>query len=89
MPEERCVRWDLIEMFKYLNRVDEINWEKNPMVNTPKDGVLTRLNGVKIMRNAFKSKIRNDFARQVSTRHNYFFSIITPTWSDDHSWTNS
>ena len=51
------------------------------MVNTPKAGVLTRSNGVKIKRDAFKSKTRNDFARQVSIRQNYFFNRIKPTWN--------
>ena len=48
----------------------------NPMVNKPKDVVLTRSNGVKIRRNTFKSKILNDFARQVL----YLFNRFTPTW---------
>ena len=51
------------------------------MVNTPKAGVLTRSNGIKIMKDTFKSNIRNDFARQVSVRYNYFFNRITPTWN--------
>ena len=33
------------------------------------------------MRETFKSKIRNDFAKQVSTRHNYFSHRYRPTWN--------
>ena len=50
-------------MNKYVNGLDDINVERIPMVNTPKDVVLTRSNVVKIRREAFKSKIRNDFAK--------------------------
>ena len=79
--EDRRVRGDLIEMYKSVNGLDEINWERNPVMITPTDRVLTRSNGVKIRRDTFKSKIRNDFAKQVSTRHNYFFNRITPIWN--------
>ena len=79
--EDRRVRGDLIEMYKSVNGLDEINWERNPVVNTPKFGVITRSNGVKIKRDTFKSRIRNDFARQVSARHNYFINRITPAWN--------
>ena len=68
-------------MHKSVNGLDEINWERNPVVNTPTVGVLTRSNVVKIKRDTFKSKIRNDFGRQVSVRHNYFFNKKTPTWN--------
>ena len=68
-------------MYKYVNELDEINWERDTVINAPTDRVLTRLNGVKIRKDRFKSKIRNDFAKQVSTRHNYFFNRITPTWN--------
>ena len=63
--EDRRVRGDLIEMYKSVNGLDEINWERNPVMITPTDRVLTRSNGVKIRRDTFKSKIRNDFAKQV------------------------
>ena len=44
--ENRRVRGDLIEMYKSVNELDEINRERNSVVNTPKVGVLTRLNAV-------------------------------------------
>ena len=75
------MRGDLIEMYKSVTGLDEINWERNPVVNTPKVGVLTRSNGVKIKRDTFKSRIRNDFARQVSARHNYLINRITSAWN--------
>ena len=80
MLEDRLVRGDLIETYKSVNGLAEINWGRNSMVNTQKAGVLTRSIGVKIRRNTFKSKIRNEFAWQVSVRHNYFFNRVTQTW---------
>ena len=62
--EDRCVRGDLIEMYKSLNVLDEINRDRNPVINTPTDRVLTRSNRAKIKGDTFKSKIRNDFAKQ-------------------------
>ena len=79
--KDRRVRGNLIEMYKYKKGLDEINWERNPVGNILKVGVLTRSNGVKIRRNTFKSKARNDFVKQVFTRHEYFFNRITPTWN--------
>ena len=69
--EDRRVRLDLIEMYKSVNGLDEINWERNPVVNTPKVGFITRSNGVKIRRDTFKSKIRN-----VILRNRYLPGII-------------
>ena len=39
--EDWRMRGDLIEMNTFLNGLDEINWEKNPVVNKTKVGVLT------------------------------------------------
>ena len=68
-------------MYKSVNELDETNWERNPVVNTPKFGVITRTNGVKIKRDTFKSRIPNDFAKQVSAKHNYFLNRIKSTWN--------
>ena len=73
MLKDRLVRVHLIEIYKSVNGLDKINWERNPKVNTQKAGLLTRSNGFKIRRDTFKSKIRNYFAREVSARNNYFF----------------
>ena len=70
-----------LSAYKSAYGLDDINWERSPVVNTPKVRVLTRSNEVKIKRNPFISKIRNDFARQVSARHNYIIKRITPAWN--------
>ena len=53
---------DLIEIYKAVNGIDEVNWKGNPVINT----LLTRSNEVKIRKKTFKLKIRNDFANQSS-----------------------
>ena len=40
--EDGRARGDLIEMFKSVNGLDEINCERNPVINTPTDRALTR-----------------------------------------------
>ena len=50
MLADRRVRGDLIEMYISVNGLDEIHWERNPIVNTPKVGVIARSNGLKIRR---------------------------------------
>ena len=46
--EDRRVRAHLIEMYKYVNELDEINLERYPVINTPRDRFLTRSNGFEI-----------------------------------------
>ena len=53
----------------------EINWESNPVINTPNVEFLTRSNGVKMRSEIFKSRLQ-----KVSTRLNDFFNRSTPTW---------
>ena len=70
-PEDRRVRGDLIQMYKSVNGLDEIKCENDP-VNLSTDGVLTRAPRFGIKRETFKSRNRNDFCKQVSTRHTFF-----------------
>ena len=43
--KSRRVRGDFYQMHLSLNELDKINWEGNPMVISPKAGVLTKKNG--------------------------------------------
>ena len=43
-----------------MNGLDEINSERNPVLNTPKDRVLMGSNKVKKRSDTFKSKITNE-----------------------------
>ena len=60
---KRRVRGGLIKMYKSENGLDEINWERDAVINTPTDRLLTGSNGEKIRRDTFKSKIHNGFAK--------------------------
>ena len=78
--EDRHVRGDLIQMYKSVNGLDEIKWE-NDRVNLSTEGVLTRAHMFGIKRETFKSRNRNDFCKQVSTRHTFFYNRLAPTWN--------
>ena len=71
--KDRRGRGVSIEIYKSVNGLEMFNSESNPVINTPTDRILTRSNGVKIRRDTFKSKIRNDFANQayLFLRQNY------------------
>ena len=75
--KDRRGRGVSIEIYKSVNGLEMFNSESNPVINTPTDRILTRSNGVKIRRDTFKSKIRND----LRNRHDYFFNRISPTWN--------
>ena len=53
-------------MYISMDGLDEINWGRNPLVNTPTDRDTTRSKWIYITIETFKSKIRNAFAKQVS-----------------------
>ena len=68
-------------MYKSVNGLNEINWERIPVLIKPKDRSLTRSNGLKMGADTYKKKIRNNFAEKVYARHNYFFDRLMPTWN--------
>ena len=41
----------------------------------------TRGNSVKLRREVFSARSKNDFAAQVSVRHNFFSNRVTPVWN--------
>ena len=67
-------------MFKSVNGLDEIKWENDP-VNLSTDGVLTRAHMFGIKRETFKLRNHNDFFKQVSTRHTFFYNRLAPKWN--------
>ena len=74
--EDRRVRGDLIEMYKSVNGLKEIILERNPVVNTPKVGVLTRSNGVKIRREISNHRIISNQRSEMILRNRYLLDII-------------
>ena len=62
--------------------LDEINWERNSMINTPKAGVLTRSNGGKRIEGRHSNQrsemiLRNRYVPNIII----FQNRITPSWN--------
>ena len=77
-------------MFKEQKGLEKIEWVKPPLLTKNNDltgaayGV--RGNSLRLRRESFKSRLRNDFSQSVSMRHNFFSNSVLPTWnslSDD------
>ena len=47
---DRCVRRALIKIYKSVNGLDEVNWERDVVKKKPTYRLLTRKNGVYIRR---------------------------------------
>ena len=79
--KDRRVRGDLIEMYKVVRGLDEIEWTKSPLLRTdidlegPAQGV--RGNRLRLRREAFKSRVKNKFAKAVTLRHNFFTNRVS------------
>ena len=76
------VKGDLIEMFKVIIGLDEIEWAKFSLLRIdigPAQGV--RGNKLSLRRNTFESKIRNNCAPSVKQRHNFFSNSVVPRWN--------
>ena len=83
--KDRRVRGDLIGMYKVVRGLDEIEWTKSPLLRTdidlegPAQGV--RGNRLRLRREAFKSRVKNKFAKAVTLRHNFFTNRVVPRWN--------
>ena len=83
--KDRRTRGDLIEMFKVQKGLEKIEWVKPPLL-TKNDGLLgpassVRGNSLRLRRESFKSRLRNDFSQSVTVRHNFFLNRVVPTWN--------
>ena len=61
----------------------KIEWVKPPLL-TKNDGMLgpasgVRGNSLRLRRDSFKSRLRNDFYQSVTVRHNFFMNRVVPT----------
>ena len=80
--KDRRVRGDVIEMYKVERGLDEIEWTKTPVLKTdidlvgPAQGV--RGNRLRLGREAFKSRVKNKFAKSVTLTHNFFTNRVVP-----------
>ena len=82
---ERRKRGDLIQMFKVMRCSEPINWINTSEVkcSLTKDGPCgaTRGNSLRLSRESFPSKRRNDFASAVSIGHGFFLNRVIPDWN--------
>ena len=81
--KDRRTRGDLIEMFKVQKGLEKIEWVKPPLL-TKNDGLLgpasgVRGNSLRLRRESFKSRLRNDFSQFVTVRHNFYLNRVVPT----------
>ena len=79
--ETRRTRGDLIQVYKLLNGLEQV---RDDLVNLDKrdpECAVTRGNSCKLVRENFSSKLSNDFAAQVSLRHNFFSNRVVPVWN--------
>ena len=76
------LRGYLIEMYKVIRGLDKIEWTKFPVLRTDIDmaGLAQGVRGyrLRLPMEAFKSRVRNKFARSVSQRHNFFTNRVVP-----------
>ena len=83
--KDRRIRGHLIEMLKVQKGLEKIDWVKPPLLTKnhyltgPAFGV--RGNSLRLRRESFKSRLRNDFSQSVSMRKNFFSNRVVPTWN--------
>ena len=83
--EERRKRGDAIELYKTLNGIEEVDWINPPTIKASiaNTGPASSVRGhsLRINRETFNSKLRNDHAAAVSARHCFFRNRVTPHWN--------
>ena len=84
--EKRRKRGDLIQLYKILNGLDIVDQKcfpkSAPSLNILGPAGATRGNSMKLFRQTFKSKKRNDFAHFTSVRDHFFSNRIVGVWNE-------
>ena len=82
---ERRARGDLIQMYKVVSGLEEINWTNGVKyrpsgeVDGPAAGL--RGHGLRLERQSFGARLRNDFSHFVGLRHQFFTNRVVPSWN--------
>ena len=84
--EDRRIRGDLIQLFKFINGLEIVDRNCLPKP-APSQNVLgpasaTRGNSMRLVRQTFKSKTRNDFAYFTTVRDHFFSNRVVGEWND-------
>ena len=75
---DRRVRGNLIQMYKVLNNLEEINWYKGlTLATNPHEKRSISGNQLSLLRKHFPSKSRNDLSHLVTVRHEFFTNQVT------------
>ncbi len=81
--EERRKRGDLIQMFKFSNGLELIDWYSGPQVAPVSQTRGSSMNKYRLVRESFPSKICNDdHGHFVSVRHNFFLNRVVESWNE-------
>ena len=70
--DDRRVRGDLIQMFKFTNGYELIDWYTGPQLAPSSQTRAASSNNQRLVRESFSAKASNDHGHFVSTRHNFF-----------------
>ena len=64
-----------------INGIEIVNELRCPWVVKRRDQISTRGNGIKFIRQEFKSKLKKDFCHQVYLRLNFITNRVVPLWN--------
>jgi ribonuclease P/MRP protein subunit RPP40 len=83
---ERRERGDAIQMFKTINKIEEIKWHREPRLAPRPNGLsLSRAcknqNSLAIQRETFPARNRNNHCHFVTTRHEFFLNRVAGVWN--------
>ena len=79
--EDRRARGDLIQMYKVLNGLESFNWFKGPRFAPLTQTRSSENNSVRLVRESFPARARNDFGHYVSVRHDFFLNRVSERWN--------
>jgi len=79
--EERRKRGDLIQMYKVLHNIEDIRWHTGPIHTTATHLRAATNNPLRLHRQQFPSRDRNDFCHFVAVRHEFFLNRVVDDWN--------
>ena len=79
--EVRRQRGDLIQMYKAINGLEEFNWYTGPCFAPNTQTRSSTNNALKLERESFPSRLRNDYGHFVTVRHEFFLNRVCGSWN--------
>ena len=78
---ERRITGDLIQMYKSVNGLENINWHTGPQFAFTSNTRAASNNSFRLRRETFPTKDQNSFGHFTSVRHNFFLNRVTEDWN--------